>query len=151
MSSIPLFMHKIITILGLVIVVLGIILLAIFPSIFYKSAKEVNIENYRDGEKISVYGVITDIAYLKIFNITQITLDGSLKVYAPGKITSWHEGDEVYVEIEKNVTLKIGNNELAIWVTSPSNIHSVSEIRNYLYTIIISGAIVGLIGVLVRK
>ncbi len=144
-------MHKTFMAIGLSLVILGLILLAIFPGSIYKSAKDVNAGDYKDGENVTVYGVITDITYIKIFNVTQITLDGKLKVYAPGEIKNWEEGEEVYIKIQKTATLEVGQHELVYWTTTASDIHSVKEMQNYFYITAISGAVVALIGFVLRK
>jgi len=144
-------MHKPLMIIGLSLVILGLILVAIFPGSVYKSAKDINPANYEDGENITVYGVITSIGYIKFFNVTQIVLDGSLKVYAPGEIKEWQVGDEIYLKIQKTASLEVGEHELTYWTTDKDYIHSVTEMRNYFYIASISGAIVTLIGLVLRR
>ncbi len=144
-------MHKPLMLIGLALVILGLVLLAIFPSSIYKSAKDINPMEYEDGEKTTVYGVITDIAYIKFFNTTQIVLDGKLKVYTPGEVKKWEVGDEVYLEIQKTATLEVGQHELVYWTASPEDIHSVNELRNYFYLASISGAIVAVIGFVLKR
>jgi len=144
-------MHKTLMAIGLSLVILGLILLAIFPGSIYKSANDIKAADYKDGENVTVYGVITDITYLKIFNVTQITLNGELKVFAPGEIKNWEEGEEVYIQIQKTATLEVGEHELVYWTTTAKDIHSVKEMQNYFYITAISGAIVAIIGFLLRR
>ncbi len=145
------YMNKSLIIIGLVLVILGLVLLAIFPSSVYKSARNINLANYGDGDKITVYGTITDISYTKLFNVTQIILDGKLKVYAPGDVREWHIGDDVYMEIQKTASLNIGGHEIAYWTTTERDIHSVNEMKSYFYIISISGAIVAMIGLALKR
>ncbi len=144
-------MHKTLMAIGLSLVILGLILLAIFPGSIYKSANDIKAADYKDGENVTVYGVITDITYLKIFNVTQITLNGELKVFAPGEIKNWEEGEEVYIQIQKTATLEVDQHELVYWTTTAKDIHSVKEMQNYFYITAISGAIVAMIGFMLRR
>jgi len=150
-KSIGTLMYKPLIIIGLALVILGLVLVAIFPGSIYKSAKEIDIKDYKDGDEVIVQGKITDISYVKLFNITQITIDDSLKAYTAGEIHRWQVGDEVYMSIQKNTTLKIGEHEFAVWTTSEDSIHSVNEMRTYFYLASLSGAIVAIIGVILKK
>ena len=138
-------------VIGLVLVILGLIMIAIFPNSIYIPAREVDATKYSEGENITVYGVITDITYIKIFNVTQVILDGKLKVYVNGELKGWDVGDEVYLEIQKTASLEIGENQLAFWTANPENIHSVSETKNYFYLAAISGVVVSIIGLLLKR
>ena len=144
-------MHKPLMLIGLSLVILGLLLLAVFPGSVYKSAKDLNPEKYQDGEKVTVYGIITDIGYIKFFNVTQIVLDGSLKVYAPGEIKKLQVGDEIYLEIQKTASLEVGEHQLTYWTTTAEDIHSVTEMQSYFYIAAISGAIVAVIGLVLRR
>jgi len=45
----------------------------------------------------------------------------------------------------------VGQHELVYWTTSPEDIHSVNELRNYFYLASISGAIVAVIGFVLKR
>ncbi len=144
-------MHRAFVVAGIILVIIGLGLLALFPNLLYTPAEKVNIEDYKDGAIVKVYGEITDMEYSEVLNVTTMVLDGHLKVIIPGKFTNFTKGDVVYMEIQKNVALKLGPYEVAVWTSSTSNIYSVATLHHYFYFTSIAGAIVALIGVIIKK
>ncbi len=137
-------MKKGLIIAGIVVIAIALILVALFPAAFYKPAKNVNSDDYKDGDKITVYGTITKIGHLPWINITILQLDNNLTVRIPGELKHFHEGDYVYLTIEKKSSL------LAQWETSQDDIHYVSDIHFYLYVIMAIGIIIAVVGVILR-
>jgi len=135
---------------GIILVIVGILFAAAFPSAFYISAKEVNIDDYQDGDEITVYGTITDIEYSDILNITAIELDGNLTVLAKGHVENFKEGDYVYMEIKKVVDGEIFGHEISHWELV-CGIHLVSETRFYGYLVSLAGVAVIILASVMKK
>ena len=135
---------------GLILVVLGIAFAAMFPSAFYTSAKDVNIDDYENGEKITVYGTITDIGYVELLNATVIELDGNLTVLASGHIENFEKGDYVYMEIKKVVDAQLFGHEIAHWELD-CGIHLVSQTRFYGYLVSLAGVAVVILASFMKK
>ena len=143
-------MNKIIVIVGIVVIVIGVILLGTFPAAFYKSARNLNSDDYHDGEKVTVYGTITKIEYSSLINKTAVELDGNLTVFFDGNLTGYHEGDYVFVTIEKTNIIQFGNWKVSAWQSTAKDIHYVSSMQLYFYILILIGIILAVIGVLLR-
>ena len=144
-------MNKGLIIAGIVIIATSLIVIALFPAAFYKPAKDVNSDDYKDGDKITVYGTITDINYVGgNINTTSITLDNNLTVFIHGKVKHFTNGDYVYLTIEKTSAIKIGNWEFSYWKSSQDDIHYVSDIHFYLYMLMAIGIIIAVAGVILR-
>ncbi len=143
-------MNKGFMVAGIALIILGLLFAAMFPSAFYTSAREVDIDNYQDGDEITVYGTITDIGYVDLLNATVIELDGNLTVLAPGHIENFHEGDYVYMEIKKVVDAELFGHEIAHWELV-CGIHLVSETRFYGYLVSLAGVAVVILASVMKK
>ncbi len=143
-------MQKMLVIAGLTVIVIGIVLLGIFPGAFYKSANTVNSNDYKDGTKITVYGVITREDYSPLINKTAIELDGNLTVYVNGNFTKYKVGDSVYMSIMKTSLIQFGDWKVSAWTSNPRDIHSVANTQLYFYILIAIGVIIAILGVIIR-
>ena len=143
-------MNKVLLIAGLVFVVLGLLLIGTFPWAFYKSAKNVNMDDYEEGDKVTVYGKITDLEYSELINKTAIELDNNLTVYMDGKIKDFEVGDFVFLSIEKKDVIQFGNFKISAWQTSQKDIHRVSDIVLYFYILMVIGVALAVISIVIR-
>ncbi len=143
-------MNKILVMSGAVFVVIGLILMGTFPWAFYKSAKSVNTDDYNEGDKLTVYGKITNMDYSGLLNITIIELDGNLTVYAKGQIHGFEIGDYVFLNIVKKDVIQFGNFKVSAWETSQGDLHHVEEVQTYFYILMAIGVVVVIIGALVK-
>ncbi len=147
-------MKKGLIIAGIVIIAIALILVALFPAAFYKPAKNVNSDDYKDGDKITVYGTITKIVnnthWVRLTNISLVVLDDNLTVFIPGELKHFEKGDYVYMTIEKTSAIHIGNWEVSYWKGSKDDIHYVSDVHFYLYVIMAIGIIIAAVGVILR-
>ena len=136
---------------GIILVVLGIAFSAMFPSAFYTPAKDVDIDDYDDGEKLTVYGTITDMEYSQLLNATVIELDGNLTVFAAGHIENFAKGDFVYIEIKKVVKGQPLLPVIAYWELVPGGIHKVSETRVYGYLVSLAGVAIVILASVMKR
>ena len=152
-------MKKGVVIAGLAIILTSLILLITFPYQFYKPASEVNSSDYSQGEKITVYGKITDVRYLNLedwgisVNLTIIELDSHLNITLEGKLRNFGVGSLVIMDIIKNERkVQVGPFQFVItyWETSQDSIHSVEEIQRYFEIAMIVGAVVLIVGMALR-
>ena len=143
-------MNRVLVIVGAVFVVIGLLLMGTFPWAFYKSARDVDSDSYEEGAKLTVYGKITDMEYSELLNITVIELDHNLTVYAKGEVHGFDIGDFVFLNIVKKDVIQFGNFRISAWETSQKDIHHVSEMQTYFYILMAIGAIVVVLGALVR-
>ena len=144
------FMNKILVIAGIVVIVIGLILFGTFPKAFYKSAKDINSDDYKDGEKVTVYGTITKLEYNSLIDNTTVELDGNLTLFFNGHLKGYNEGDYVFVTIEKTNIIQFGNWKVSAWKSSEKDMHYVSSMQLYFYILMIIGIILAAIGVIIR-
>lgn len=143
-------MNKILLMSGLVFVIIGIVLLGTFPWAFYKNAKDVKLDDYKEGDKVTVYGKITDVEYSDLINKTVIELEHNLTVYLDGKLKGYDVGDFVFMTIEKKDLVQFGNFKISGWHTVAKDIHRVSDILLYFYALIFLGVVIAVIAIFIR-
>ncbi len=152
-------MKKGVVVGGIVVIALFLFLFLSFPQIFYPSAGEINSSDYRQGEKVTVYGKITDKNYINLenlgigINLTIIQLDNKLNVSCDGEVKHFGVGDYVVMEIVKNEKkIEVGPFKFIItyWESSEGSIHMVDEYRFYFEIGMAAGIVIALVGVAMR-
>ena len=143
-------MNKILIIVGIILIAIGLVLAGTFPWAFYKSAKDIKSDNYKEGDKVTVYGTITKIDYSSLINKTAVELDGNLTVFFDGELKNYKTGDQVFLTIEKTNVVQFGNWKLSVWESNEKDIHYVSDMQLYFYVLMAIGIIIAVIGVILR-
>ncbi|AGB04004.1 hypothetical protein AciM339_0106 [Aciduliprofundum sp. MAR08-339] len=144
-------MRKGLLYIGLALIIIGFGAYILFPSHVFTPAYSVDSENYKVGEKITVYGVITDMRYSQILNATIIELDGKLDVLAHGNIEGCHIGDEVYMTIKKTSAVSVGTFQITYWSKERSEMGKVKFYRDLSEGTAILGIILVIAGAVLRR
>lgn len=144
-------MRKGLLYLGVALVIMGFGAYIIFPAHVFTPAYSVNSKNYDVGDKITVYGVITDIKYSPLLNATIIELDGKLDVLAHGNIEGCRIGDEVYMTIKKTSAVSVGNFQITYWSTEKGDMGKVKFYRDLSQATAVLGIILMIVGTILCR
>ncbi|MFW6038107.1 MAG: hypothetical protein ACOC89_01035 [Candidatus Saliniplasma sp.] len=107
--------------IGVTILIIGTFLIFAFWPLTATSAselaeaKEDNYEDFEIGETVTVYGTITDIRELDIFEIIVVELNGDIEIIIEDQTSiEFSEGDMVYCDITRGELIE-GFETLGYW------------------------------------
>ncbi len=143
-------MKKGLFIVGLVILLVGLFLLATFPSLFYTRARDLNSDEYSTGDKVTVYGNIDRINYIPQIDKTLVELDGNFTFWVNGELKGFEVGDTIYVTVEKTTLFQFGSWKATMWIADKDSVHHLMDMQIYFYLLIIVGIVVLIAGAAIR-
>ena len=101
-------MDEKITAIGAVVLLVGIALFFGYLPLIGESADDMsddyengNFEGYEQWDRVTVYGKVSDMEYVSIYNATKVVLDGEdeVPIYVDGDITgSLENGERIYIK-----------------------------------------------------
>ena len=101
-------MDEKITALGFAILAAGLLLFFGYMPLVGESAEDIaddyddgNFEDYETGDRVTVYGKLTDMEYISSWNLTKLIIDDEedVPIYVEGNITgSLEKGKRIYVK-----------------------------------------------------
>ena len=149
-------MDEKITMAGVAVLVAGLLLLFGFMPLIGESADDMsddyengNFEGYDTGDRVTVYGKVSDVEYQGAWNLTKVILDeeDGAPIYIEGNVTgSMEKGDRVYIKCFVD-DFRILGQDIEYLRANADGIHSQTLPNIIFILIIISGIVVMAVGI----